>query len=82
MYVSKLTIIGSDNGLLPAQCQAIIWNNAGILLIGTLGINKLQWNLKQNSYTFIQENAFENVCEMVTILSWPQCVDMLVAQLT
>ena len=27
--------------------------------------NKLQWNLKRNSYIFIQENAFENViCEM------------------
>ena len=25
---SKLTIIGSDNGLLPGQCQAIIWTNA------------------------------------------------------
>ena len=23
--------------------------------------NKLQWNFKQNSYIFIQENAFENV---------------------
>ena len=35
--VSKLTIIGSDNGLSPGRCQAIIWTNAGILLIGTLG---------------------------------------------
>ena len=33
-YVSNLTIIGSDNGLSPGQCcQAIIWTNAGILLI-------------------------------------------------
>ena len=37
--VSKLTIIRSDNGLSPGPCQAIIWNNAGILLIGTLGRN-------------------------------------------
>ena len=35
--VSKQTIISSDNGLLPGRRQAIIWNNAGILLIGTLG---------------------------------------------
>ena len=35
--VSKLTIIGSDNGLSPGRRQAIIWTNAGILLIGTLG---------------------------------------------
>ena len=35
--VSKVTIIASDNGLSPGRRQAIIWNNAGILLIGTLG---------------------------------------------
>ena len=37
--VSKQTIIGSDNGLSPGQRQAIIWTNAGILLIGNLGTN-------------------------------------------
>ena len=37
--VSKLTIIGSDNGLSPARRQAIIWTNARILLIGPLGTN-------------------------------------------
>ena len=37
--VSKLTIIGSDNGLSPGRRQAIIWTNAGILLIGPLGPN-------------------------------------------
>ena len=37
--VSKLTIIGSDNGLSPGRRQAIIWTNDGILLIGPLGTN-------------------------------------------
>ena len=37
--VSKLTIIGLYNGLLPGRRQAIIWTNAGILLIGALGTN-------------------------------------------
>ena len=37
--VSKQTIIGSDNGLSPGRCQAIIWTNAAILLIGPLGTN-------------------------------------------
>ena len=37
--VSKLTIIGSDNGLSPGRRQAIIWTNAGILLIRLLGTN-------------------------------------------
>ena len=37
--ICKLTIIGSDNGLLPGQRRAIIWTNAGLLLIGPLGTN-------------------------------------------
>ena len=32
-------IIGADNGLSPGWCQAIIWTNAGILLIWPLGTN-------------------------------------------
>ena len=37
--VSKLTIIGSANGLSPGRRHAIIWTNARILLIGPLGTN-------------------------------------------
>ena len=37
--VGKLTIIPSDNGLSPSWRQAIIWTNAGILLIGPSGTN-------------------------------------------
>ena len=37
--VSKLTIIGSDNGLSPGRRQAIIWTKAAILLIGPLETN-------------------------------------------
>ena len=37
--VSELTVIGSDNGLSPGRRQAIIWTNAGILLIGPLWTN-------------------------------------------
>ena len=37
--VGKLTIIGSENGLSPGRRQAIIWTNAGILLIEPLGTN-------------------------------------------
>ena len=35
--VGNLTIIGSDNGLSPGRRQAIIWTNAGIVLIGPWG---------------------------------------------
>ena len=37
--VSKLTTIGSDNGLSPGRHQAITWSNAGILLNWALGTN-------------------------------------------
>ena len=38
--------------------------------------NKLQWNLNQNSYIFVEENALENVVwKMAAILSQPQCVN-------
>ena len=39
IYVGKLTIINSDNGLSPGRCQAIICTNAEILLIGHLETN-------------------------------------------
>ena len=39
IWVSKLTNVDSDNGLSPGRQQAIIWTNAGILLIGPLGTN-------------------------------------------
>ena len=33
IWISKLTIISSDYGFLPGRHQAIIWTNAGVLLI-------------------------------------------------
>ena len=67
-------IIGSDNGLSPGRRQAIIWTNAGILLIGPLGINFSEILFETN--IFIQENAFENaVCKIVSILSQPQWIN-------
>ena len=52
LCISKLTIIGSDNGLLPGQCQAIIWTNAGILLIGPLGTNFSEILIEIHTFPF------------------------------
>ena len=66
--VSKLSIIGSDNGLAPTRRPS--WN----IVNWTLG-NKGQWNLNRNSCIFIQENAFKNgVRKKAAILSRPECV--------
>ena len=73
--ISKWAIIGSDNGLSPGRRQAIIWTNNGWYIVKWAPRNKLQWNLNQNSYIFIQENVFEIVVwKMAAILSQPQCV--------
>ena len=36
--VNKEAIIGSDNGLLPVWCQAIVWNKATSLSHPALGL--------------------------------------------
>ena len=51
MCVSKLTIIGSDNGLSPGRRQAIIWTNAGILLIKPLETNFSELLIKIHTFT-------------------------------
>ena len=52
IHVSKLTIIGSDNGLSLGQHQAIIWNNAGILSTGPLGTNLSEILIKVHTFSF------------------------------
>ena len=50
--VSNLAIIGSDNGLSPGRRQAIIWTNAGILLIGPLGTNFSETLIRIQTFSF------------------------------
>ena len=49
---SKLTIIGSHNGLFPDCNQAIIWKNAGILQIGPLGTNFSEILIENQIFSF------------------------------
>ena len=50
--VGKLTNIGSDNGLSPGRRQAIIWTNAGILLIEPLGANISEFLVAIHTFSF------------------------------
>ena len=52
IYVSKVTIIASDNGLSPGQRQAIIWNNAELLLIEPLGTNFSEISIGIQTFSF------------------------------
>ena len=61
--VSKLTIIGSDNGLSPGRRQAIIWTNAEILLVRPLGTNFIEiliWKCRlENGVHFVSSPMSE-----------------------
>ena len=69
--VSKLTSIGSDNGLSPGWRQAIIWTNAGTLLIGPLWANFSEILIKILTFSF-KKMHFE-----VSSAKWrPFCVGL------
>ena len=75
--MSKLTIIGSDNGLLPGLRQAIIWTNVGTSSIGPLGT--------QFSAILIEIHIFSFKKMHLKMLSrkWqPFCLGLWVAPLT
>ena len=54
MCVSKLTISASDNGLSPGRRQAIIWIDAGILLIGPSGTNFNEMLIEILAFSFMK----------------------------
>ena len=62
--VSKLTIIGSDNGLSPGRRQVIIWTNDGILLIRTL-LTNFSENLSE-----IHSFSFKNMYLKMSSAKW------------
>ena len=50
--VSKLTIIGSDNGLSPGRCQCIFWTNDKVLLNGPLKTKFGEILIEIHSFSF------------------------------
>ena len=73
--ISKLTIIGSDDGLSPDRPQAIIWTNAGLLLIGPLGTNFSETLIKILTFSFKKMHLkLLSAKKKRAILSRPHCV--------
>ena len=73
---SNLTITGSDNGSSPHRCQAIIWTNVGILLIGPLGTNFTEISIE--IYTF----SFKEMLLKMSSAKWrPFCLGLNVLTL-
>ena len=56
IYVSKLTIFGSYNGLAPGRRQSVIWTNAGILLIWPLPTNFSEILIQIHIFSFQKTN--------------------------
>ena len=52
IWISKVTIISSDNGLAPGRHQAIVWNDAGISLIQTWGTNFSEMSSEMHTISF------------------------------
>ena len=50
--VDNLTIIGSDNGVVPGRCQAIILTHAGILSIVLLWTNFSEISIEIHIFSF------------------------------
>ena len=75
--VSKLTIIGSDNGLLPGRRQAITWTNAGLLLITPWGTNFSEILIGILTFSFkkmhlkISSAKCRPSCLGLNVLKWP-----------
>ena len=65
--VSKLTIIGSDNGLSPGRRQAVIRTNAGILLIWPIGIHFSEISVEIHTFPFKQ------MCWKMSSAKWRAC---------
>ena len=87
--VSKQTIIGSDNGLSPGRCQAIIWTNAGILLIGTSGTNFSEILIEIRIFSFkkmgmkVSSANWRPFCLGLNVLThWGRVMHICVGKLT
>ena len=68
-------MIDSANGLSPDRNQAIIWTNAGILLIGPMGTNFSEILIEIDAFSFKKMHLKIVVRKMSAILSRPQYVN-------
>ena len=73
--VSKLSILASDNGLSPGRRQAIIWTNAGILLIGPLGTKFSEILIEINTFSFKKMHLKMSSGKWRPFVSASMCLD-------
>ena len=71
--IGNLVIISSDYGLWPGRRQAIIWTNAGILLIGPLGTNFSEILIERLTISFEKMRL-----KVSSAKWWPFCLGLTV----
>ena len=71
LCISKLNIIGSDNGLSPGRRQAIIWTNAGIVLIWLSGTNFSEMLIEIHTFSFKKIHLNRSPARW-----WPFCLGL------
>ena len=72
--VIKLNIFGSDNRLSPGRHQAIIWTNAGILLIGPIGTNFNDILIVIHVFLFTKIHLKMSPCKITAIVVWASMI--------
>ena len=75
--ISKLSIIGSDNGLSPGWRQAIIWTSVWILLIGPLVTNFSEILIRIHIVSFKKMHLKMSSEKLRPF--WPQWVESVLA---
>ena len=74
MFVNKVFLSVNSS---PGRRQAIIWTNAGILLIGPLGTNFSEIFIKIKIFSLTNFYLQVLSAKVAAILSWPQCVNQV-----
>ena len=62
---------------MPLWRQAVIWTSAGLSSIKSLRTNFGEIWVKIPQFSLKKDNFVNDVCKMMSILSWPQCVQAL-----
>ena len=82
IYAIERVICGTDNGLLPIWRQAIIWTNAGILLIWTLRTHASELLSEIHAFSFKQMHVkmlsgkWQPFCLSLNVLTLNQCSNL------
>ena len=80
MCVSKLAIIGSDNGLSTDRRRSFIWTNVGILLIWHLGTNFSEITIEIYTFSYkkmhliMSSGKWRSFRLGLNVLTWGRCV--------